>query len=135
MNGVFSGIRISASALSAERLRMDVISSNIANMRTTRTEDGGAYVRKIAVFEENFDSKLGALGVKAVAIKEDESEMKYEYDPTHPDANEDGYVEYPNVDILVEKADLMTAQRAYESNVDTLNAQKNIISKALEIGK
>lgn len=135
MNGVFSGIRISASALSAERLRMDVISSNIANMRTTRTEDGGAYVRKIAVFEENFDSKLGALGVKAVEIKEDESEMKYEYDPTHPDANEDGYVEYPNVDILVEKADLMTAQRAYESNVDTLNAQKNIISKALEIGK
>lgn len=135
MNGVFGGIRISASALSAERLRMDVISSNIANMRTTRTEDGGAYVRKIAVFEENFDSKLGALGVKAVEIKEDESEMKYEYDPTHPDANEDGYVEYPNVDILVEKADLMTAQRAYESNVDTLNAQKNIISKALEIGK
>lgn len=135
MNGVFGGIRISASALSAERLRMDIISSNIANMRTTRTEDGGAYVRKIAVFEENFDSKLGALGVKAVEIKEDESEMKYEYDPTHPDANEDGYVEYPNVDILVEKADLMTAQRAYESNVDTLNAQKNIISKALEIGK
>ena len=135
MNGVFGGIRISASALSAERLRMDIISSNIANMRTTRTEDGGAYVRKIAVFEENFDSKLGALGVKAVEIKEDESEMKYEYDPTHPDANEDGYVEYPNVDILVEKADLMTAQRVYESNVDTLNAQKNIISKALEIGK
>lgn len=135
MNGVFGGIRISASALSAERLRMDIISSNIANMRTTRTEDGGAYVRKIAVFEENFDSKLGALGVKAVEIKEDESEMKYEYDPTHPDANEDGYVEYPNVDILVEKADLMTAQRAYESNVDTLNAQKDMISKALEIGR
>ena len=135
MNGVFGGIRISASALSAERLRMDVISSNIANMRTTRTEEGGAYVRKIAVFEENFDSKLGALGVKAVEIKDDESDMKYEYDPTHPDADENGYVEYPNVDILVEKADLMTAQRAYESNVDTLNAQKNIISKALEIGK
>ena len=135
MNGVFGGIRISASALSAERLRMDVISSNIANMRTTRTEEGGAYVRKIAVFEENFDSKLGALGVKAVEIKDDETEMKYEYDPTHPDADENGYVEYPNVDILVEKADLMTAQRAYESNVDTLNAQKNMISKALEIGK
>ena len=135
MNGVFGGIRISASALSAERLRMDVISSNIANMRTTRTAEGGAYVRKIAVFEENFDSKLGALGVKAVEIKDDKSEMKYEYDPTHPDANEDGYVEYPNVDILVEKADLMTAQRAYESNVDILNVQKNMISKSLEIGK
>lgn len=135
MNGVFGGIRISASALSAERLRMDIISSNIANMRTTRTEDGGAYVRKIAVFEENFDKKLGNLGVKAVEIKDDKSDMKYEYDPTHPDADENGYVQYPNVDILVEKADLMTAQRAYESNVDTLNAQKNIISKALEIGK
>lgn len=135
MNNAFGGIRISASALSAERLRMDVISSNIANMRTTRTEEGGAYVRKIAVFEENFDEKLGILGVKAVEIEDDESEMKLEYDPTHPDANEDGYVEYPNVDILVEKADLMTAQRAYESNVDSLNAQKNIFSKALEIGK
>ena len=135
MNGVFGGIRISASALSAERLRMDVISSNIANMRTTRTEDGGAYVRKIAVFEENFDKKLGHLGVKAVEIKDDKSDMKYEYDPTHPDADENGYVQYPNVDILVEKADLMTAQRAYESNVDTLNAQKNMISKALEIGR
>lgn len=135
MNGVFGGIRISASALSAERFRMDIISSNIANMRTTRTEDGGAYVRKIAVFEENFDKKLGNLGVKAVEIKDDKSDMKYEYDPTHPDADENGYVQYPNVDILVEKADLMTAQRAYESNVDTLNAQKNMISKALEIGK
>lgn len=135
MSNAFGGIRISASALSAERLRMDVISSNIANMRTTRTEEGGAYVRKIAVFEENFDEKLGAMGVKAVEIEDDESEMKLEYDPTHPDANENGYVEYPNVDILVEKADLMTAQRAYESNVDALNAQKNIISKALEIGK
>ena len=135
MNNAFGGIRISASALSAERFRMDVISSNIANMRTTRTEEGGAYVRKIAVFEENFDEKLGILGVKAVEIEDDESEMKLEYDPTHPDANEDGYVEYPNVDILVEKADLMTAQRAYESNVDSLNAQKNIFSKALEIGK
>lgn len=135
MNGAFGGIRVSASALSAERFRMDIISSNIANMRTTRTENGGAYVRKIAVFEENLDSKLGLLGVKAVAIEDDKSEMKLEYNPTHPDANEDGYVEYPNVDILVEKADLMTATRAYESNVDSLNAQKNIISKALEIGR
>ena len=131
----FGGIRISASALSAERMKMDIISSNIANMRTTRTEEGGAYRRKIAVVEENFDEKLGNLGVKVTSIEKDKTDMKLEYNPTHPDAREDGYVEYPNVDILVEKADLMTAQRAYESNVDTLNAQKNIISKALEIGK
>lgn len=132
---VFSGMRISASGLSAERLRLDIISSNIANSRTTRTEDGGAYVRKTAIFSENYDSKLGMLGVKATSIEDDTSEMNLEYNPTHADANEDGYVEYPNVDLLVEMADLISASRAYESNVDTLNAQKNMISKALEIGK
>ncbi|MGL5311692.1 MAG: flagellar basal body rod protein FlgC [Peptostreptococcaceae bacterium] len=133
--GVFSGIRISASALSSERTRMDVISSNVANMRTTRTEDGGAYRRKVAIFSENYDEKLGMLGVKTVAIEEDESPLKKEYDPTHPDADDQGYVEYPNVDILVEMSDLISASRAYESNVDTLNAQKSMVSKALEIGK
>lgn len=131
---VFSGMRISASGISGERLRMDVISSNIANMNTTRTEEGGAYRRKVAVFKENYDKNLGLLGVKAVQIEEDDSELRLEYNPTHPDANEEGYVEYPNVDILVEKTDLMTAQRAYEANVDALTAQKNMISKALEIG-
>lgn len=133
--GIFSGMRISASGLSAERLRLDVISSNIANSRTTRTEEGGAYRRKTAIFSENYDNKLGMLGVKTVAIEEDQSSLNKEYDPTHADADEDGYVEYPNVDILVEMSDLISAQRAYESNVDTLNAQKDIISKALEIGK
>lgn len=131
----FSGMRISASGLSAERLRMDVISSNIANMNTTRTEEGGAYRRKVAIFQENYEKELGMLGVKAVRIEEDKSDMRLEYNPTHPDANEEGYVEYPNVDILVEKTDLMTATRAYEANADALNAQKNMISKALEIGK
>lgn len=133
--GIFSGMRISASGLSAERLRLDVISSNIANSRTTRTEDGGAYVRKSALFAENYDNKVGMLGVKAVAIEEDNSPMNKEYDPSHPDADDKGYVEYPNVDILVEMSDLISAQRAYESNADTLNAQKNILLKALEIGK
>ena len=132
---VFSGMRISASGLSAERLRMDVISSNVANARTTRTEDGGAYVRKVASFQENYDEKLGMLGVKAVAIEEDKSPLRREYEPTNPDADDEGYVEYPNVDLLVEMSDLITASRAYESNIDTLNAQKDMISKALEIGK
>ena len=109
---VFSGMRISASGLSAERLRLDIISSNIANSRTTRTEDGGAYVRKTAIFSENYDSKLGMLGVKATSIEDDTSEMNLEYNPTHADANEDGYVEYPNVDLLVEMADLISASRA-----------------------
>lgn len=131
---VFSGMRISASGISGERLRMDVISSNIANINTTRTDEGGPYRRKVAIFKENYNKDLGLLGVKAIQIEEDDSEFRLEYNPTHPDANEAGYVEYPNVDILVEKTDLMTAQRAYEANVDALTAQKNMISKALEIG-
>lgn len=132
---IFNGMRISASGLSAERLRLDVISSNIANSRTTRTEDGGAYIRKTAIFSENYDKKLGLLGVKAIKVEEDKSPLKREYDPSHPDADDEGYVEYPNVDLLVEMSDLISASRAYESNVDTLNAQKNMISKALEIGR
>ena len=132
---VFGGIRISASALTAERLRLDVISSNVANARTTRTEDGGPYKRKIAVFEENYDEKLGMLGIKATEIIDDKTPVKKLYEPNHPDADEEGYVEYPNVDLLVEMSDLIVASRAYESNVDTLNAQKNTISKALEIGR
>ena len=130
---VFNGMRISASGLSAERLRIDVISSNVANVKTTRTENGGAYVRKIASFQENYDEKLGMLGVKAVSIEEDKSPLRKE--PNNPDADEEGYVEYPNVDLLVEMSDLISASRAYESNIDTLNAQKDMISKALEIGK
>ena len=132
---VFNGMRISASGLSAERLRMDVISSNVANVKTTRTENGGAYVRKVASFEENFDQRLGMLGVKAVAIEEDKSPLRRVYEPNHPDADAEGYVEYPNVDLLVEMSDLISASRAYESNIDTLNAQKDMISKALEIGR
>lgn len=132
---IFTGMRISASGLSAERLRLDTISSNVANIRTTRTEDGGAYRRKTAIFSENYDKQLGMLGVKTIAIDKDRSPLKKEYDPSHPDADNQGYVEYPNVDILVEMSDLISASRAYESNVDTLNAQKNMISKALEIGR
>jgi flagellar basal-body rod protein FlgC len=132
---VFGGMRISASGLSAERLRMDVIASNVANAKTTRTDEGGAYVRKVATFQENYDEKLGMLGVKSVSIEEDDSPLNKVYEPTHPDADEEGYVEYPNVDLLVEMADLITSYRVYESNVDTLTAQKNMISKALEIGR
>lgn len=132
---IFGGMRISASGLSAERLRMDVISSNVANVNTTRTAKGGPYVRKVATFQENYDDKLGMLGVKAVSIEDDKSPLRRVYEPNNPDADSEGYVEYPNVDLLVEMSDLITASRAYESNIDTLNAQKDMISKALEIGK
>jgi flagellar basal-body rod protein FlgC len=132
---VFNGMRISASGLSAERMRMDTISSNVANAKTTRTQDGGAYVRKVATFAENYDEKLGMLGVKTVSIEKDKSPTRKLYEPNHPDADKQGYVEYPNVDMLVEMSDLIATSRSYESNVDTLNAQKSMISKALEIGR
>lgn len=133
--GIFNSMRISASGLSAERLRMDTISSNMANATTTRGEDGKPYVRKIAVFQEAMDKVTGSNGVKAVGIVEDKSELPKQYDPSHPDADEDGYVTMPNVNILNEMADMIVATRSYEANADTLNATKSMFSKALEIGR
>ena len=140
----FDTMRISASGLTAERLRMDTIASNIANINTTRTEEGGPYRRKIAVFQENLESEInkqtGTLertgkGIKAVGIIEDDSPLQSVYDPGHPDANEDGYVMMPNVNILNEMVDLITATRAYEANVTAVNATKSMMMKALEIGR
>ena len=133
----FSSMQISATGLAAERLRMDTISSNMANASTTRNAQGekSPYVRKIAVFQEALDSKKQMAGVKAVGIEEDKSPLRREYNPNHPDADEDGYVTMPNVNVLNEMADMMVASRSYEANVDTLNALKNMFSKALEIGK
>lgn len=139
----FSSMRISASGLSAERLRMDTISSNIANATTTRGEDGKPYVRKIAVFQENLVKELEKdgsteeqlLGVKAVGVVEDESELRRVYDPSHPDADEEGYVLMPNVNILNEMADMIAATRAYEANVNAMNSEKSMFTKALEIGR
>ena len=132
----FSAMRISASGLSAERLRMDTITSNLVNAQTTRTAEGdGPYTRKIAVFKEILDAKQNPNGVTAVEIEDDKSEFRKVYDPTHPDAGEDGYVVYPNVNILNEMADMIASTRAYEANVDTLNANKSMFTKALEIGR
>ena len=131
----FSAMRISASGLSAERLRMDTITSNIANAQTTRTEDGGPYTRKVAVFKEALDSKMRPIGVTAIEIQDDESEYRKVYDPSNPDADETGYVTYPNVNILNEMADMIASTRAYEANVDTLTSNKAMYLKALEIGK
>lgn len=131
----FDSMRISASGLSAERLRMDTITSNMANASTTRTEDGGPYVRKVAVFKEVLDAAGKMNGVQAVAIQDDKSAFRTEYDPTNPDANEEGYVLYPNVNILNEMADMIASTRAYEANADTLDANKSMFMKALEIGK
>lgn len=140
----FNALRISASGLSAERLRMDTIASNIANATTTRGENGQPYRRKIAVFQENLNRELNLktgeteanmLGVKAVGIQEDQSELRRMYDPSHPDADEEGYVTMPNVNILNEMADMIAATRAYEANVTTMNSEKSMFLKALEIGR
>lgn len=141
---------ISASALTAQRLRMDVISSNIANAETTRASmsNGVAvpYKRKMVVLEPNKTSFSTMLqnqirgggsgdGVRVTEIREDQSPFKPVYDPTHPDANTEGYVFMPNVDIAKEMVDMISASRSYEANVTALNSTKAMISKALEIGK
>lgn len=132
----FSSMQISATGLSAERLRMDTITSNMANASTTRSSDGkGPYVRKIAVFQEALDAKKDMAGVKAVKIENDKSPLRKVYNPTHPDADANGYVTMPNVNVLNEMADMMVATRSYEANVDTFNALKSMFSKALEIGR
>ena len=133
--GLFNTMRISASGLSAERLRMDTITSNITNATTTRGEDGKPYVRKIAVFQENLDNAKGLNGVKAVGIVDDKSPLKEVYDPTHPDANEEGYVTMPNVNLLNEMADMIAASRSYEANVTAFNTMKAMVTKALDIGE
>lgn len=148
---MFHSMNTTSSALTAQRLRMDVISSNMANVDSTRGVDGKAYRRKMVVLEPREDSFSSFLnkamgsqggnaagnGVKVSQIKEDtRTPMKLVYDPEHPDANpETGYVEYPNVDPLREMVDLISATRSYEANVTVFNASKGMMMKALEIGK
>ena len=144
----FGTLDTSASALTAQRLRLDVISQNMANASTTRTENGGPYKRKTVVFEQikneasqNFSSILnekkqsGNNGVRVAQIVEDESEGELVYDPTHPDANAQGYVEMPNVNVIDEMVNMISASRSYEANVNAFNSTKSMFSKALEIGK
>lgn len=146
--GLFSSIDISSSGLTAERFRMDIISNNIANAHTTRTEDGEPYRRKIPVFAErrahDFRSILRASlnqkkqsgeGVKVLGVTEDPSPFRRVYDPNHPDADEEGYVNYPNVNIVTEMVDMISASRAYEANVTAINTSKNMFMKALDLGR
>jgi flagellar basal-body rod protein FlgC len=141
--GFLGGMDISASGLTAQRLRMDVISENIANIDTTRTEEGGPYTRKYVVLEENTGSFSDVLknatetasgGVKVSEIGEDTSDYELVYDPDNPDADAEGYVEYPNVDITQEMVDMISAYRSYEANVTAFSAYKDMAVKTLEIG-
>ena len=140
-----SSMSISASALTATRLRMDVITENMANSSTTRTANGEPYRRKYVVFQERTSDRDFASffnrarkapgGVRVIHIGEDQSEFKYDYNPTHPDADENGYVRLPNVEVVQEMVDMMAAVRAYEANITALNAFKDMVVKTLEIGK
>jgi len=141
-----NGMNISASGMTAQRLRMDIISQNIANINTTRDENGNVYKRKNVVFSEKDVTPFGNIlmkasgtngnGVKVTSIVEDnETAMRQVYDPSHPDANEDGYVTYPNVNTVQEMTDLIDATRSYEANVTAFNATKNMALKGLEVGK
>ncbi|TDT50614.1 flagellar basal body rod protein FlgC [Fonticella tunisiensis] len=141
---IFSALKISGSGLSAERLRMDVIADNIANAETTRTQKGGPYRRKVVTFEENLGRELDRVsnryvdklnGVRVSEITEDNSPLRRVYDPSHPDADAEGYVLMPNVNILNEMVDLIAASRAFEANVTAINAEKQMAMKALEIGR
>lgn len=142
--GLFDSINITSSALTAQKTRIDVISKNIANANTTRSTGGLPYRRQMVVFEENKGTSFGAYlnkftgefnggGVKISDIVEDESPFKLKYDPGHPDADENGYVMMPNVEVISEMVDLIDAQRAYEANITAMNTTKSMMMNALDI--
>src|SRR5690554_4722000 len=133
----FQAMTINATALTAQRLRLDLIAANIAHTNTTRTPEGGPYRRKVPVFAENLAAAGGTPpgGVRVVAVQNDPSPFRRVYEPGHPDADQDGYVLYPNVNIVNEMVNLMEAGRAYEANVTALNAQKELYRAALGIGR
>ncbi|KAF2956458.1 flagellar basal body rod protein FlgC [Marinitoga sp. 38H-ov] len=131
---------IAASGMTAERFRSEVISNNLANANTTRTENGEPYKRKVVTFKEVLNNTVSSKneqlsGVRVSSIEEDNSPFKLVYDPSHPDANEEGYVKYPNVNVLREMVDLISAQRAYEANVAVINSAKTMFNSALSIGR
>ena len=144
---IFQSFDINTSALTAQRFRMDVISENVANVTTTRTEDGTPYRRKIVTFREKnvtpFSKVLSNTreaylgnGVKVSKVSEDtESEFVMKYDPSHPDADENGYVSYPNVNIITEMTNMIDASRSYEANLTAFETSKAIALKGLELGK
>jgi len=138
---LIDALNISATGLYAQRIRMNIISANLANVNTTRTPQGGPYRKKEVIFKaiekEDFSSELERYlqGVKVLKIVESKKPFRIVYDPTHPDADKNGYVKYPNVNIIEEMVDLISAEKSYEANIAAINAIKNMINKSLEIGR
>ena len=137
--GVFDSFNINTSGLTLERMKLDTISTNIANVNTTRTEEGGAYKRKTVTFQESLRKETGSkqkksFGVRTTGIREDQ-DTKTIYQPDHPDADEEGYVELPNVNLSDEMINMMNTLRTYEANVTAFESSKAMMRKALEISK
>lgn len=141
-----TALDIGASALSAERTHMNVISMNLANVKTTRTPEGGPYRRKTVLmaatevdhpFSKQMQSALDRelRGVRVMHVAQDQRPLKRVYEPGHPDANQEGFVFYPDINVVEEMAALMTVQRGYEANVSTMSAIKSMYNKALELGR
>lgn len=135
---------ISASGMTAERLRMDTIANNLANAETTRTAEGGPYRRQAPVFAARLERSVAGrfrgqqfrgTGVRVVGIHSDDRPPRLVYDPHHPDANEDGYVAMPDINVPREMVDLISASRAYEANITAFNTAKNMAMRALDIGR
>lgn len=137
--GSFSSFDISASGISAQRARMDVIANNIANADSTRTPEGGPYRRQKVTFQSVYQQVTGnrsvASGVAVQSVAEDPTDYRMVYDPGHPDADETGYVKMPNVNVVEEMVDMISATRAYEANVTAMNATKSMVASGIELGK
>ena len=145
----FNSMNISASGLTAQRMRMDILSSNLANVETTRTPDGGPFRRRAVIFEERqpggrsnfaaiFDRVMGrtparGTGVRVHSIVEDPTPGPRVFDPGHPDADADGYLERPNVNIVAEMTNMISASRAYEANITAINATRAMMNRTLEL--
>lgn len=140
---VFNALKISSSALKAQTIRLNTIASNIANIDTTRTPEGGPYQKKEVVFQsngsfaDNLEQSLkgSVQGVDVAAIRSNPAPPRIIYDPSHPDADGEGYVAKPNVNLVEEIADMTSATRAYEANVTVVKSVKRMALKALEIGR
>ena len=139
---LLTAIDINASGLMAQRKRVEVATSNLANAQTTRTENGGPYRRKDVVFQPaSFDTALDAEmgnsleGVKVSGVVEDQTPFDRQYQPGHPDADAEGYVLYPNVNAMQEMANLMSAARSYEANIASINILKTMLQRTLDIGR
>ena len=144
MGNILDILKVSASGMKAQRIRMEVIATNLANVHTTRTEEGGPYTKKDVVFSsadvserDSFDSVLSKKieGVKVDNIINSTKHFERVYDPGHPDADKEGYVTNPNVNLMEEMSDMISATRSYEANINVINTAKEMFMKTLEIGK